>query len=142
MTGSYIACLKLGDGEILMVSDSGQVVRPFAGTDPGLGEQTESLCLERPEDLFQVSVRPATEPLPALIVVSTDGYPKSFRHDRGFVKAGSDFLDIIRWEGPKTVEKNLNKWLADASERGSGDDATVGLICRADIPPTTRREDR
>ena len=69
---------------------------------------------------------------PALILVSTDGYANSFRNEAGFFKVGSDLLDMIREDGLDSISDNLETWLIEASQAGSGDDVTLGLICRMD----------
>jgi hypothetical protein len=74
-----------------------------------------------------VRVEPLQEP-PALILLATDGYANSFRTDQDFLKVGSDMLEMIRRDGWQYVKNRLNGWLAEASQLGSGDDITVGLM--------------
>jgi hypothetical protein len=73
---------------------------------------------------------------PALILVSTDGYSNSFSNDHNFLKVGTDIWEIVRSEGLSEVDKNLKSWLKEVSEKGSGDDITMGIICRADMQKT------
>ncbi len=40
---------------------------------------------------------------------------------------------LIRTEGLEAVEANLEEWLREASDQGSGDDVTLALICRSDL---------
>ncbi len=44
---------------------------------------------------------------------------------------------MMRTDGIKSVEDNLEIWLADASTAGSGDDVTLGIICRDDAVATS-----
>ena len=74
--------------------------------------------------------------LPALILVSTDGYANSFREEHGFLAVGVDLMKMIRSEGLGPIRKNLESWLREASELGSGDDVTVGILWREDLPST------
>jgi len=46
---------------------------------------------------------------------------------------GADLLEIVREEGLETVDGCLESWLHEASAFGSGDDVTLGLLCRADV---------
>ncbi len=75
------------------------------------------------------SVIPLREAAPALILVSTDGYANSFADAAGFLQVGSDLLNILRAQGLDEVTANLDGWLTEASEQGSGD-VTLGLLYR------------
>jgi hypothetical protein len=66
------------------------------------------------------------------VLLSTDGYANAFREDAGFLQVGADLLDLVRQEGLGAVAGGLDSWLAEATEQGSGDDVTVGLLCRLD----------
>ena len=121
--------LQLGDGEILTVSESGEVTRPLTRDDRLFGNETTSLCAPDAWRDFRVSFQPLTHSHPALILLSTDGYPNSFRHESGFFKVGSDILDMIRENGLDMVKDNLAGWLSDSTRAGSGDDVTLGILC-------------
>ena len=66
---------------------------------------------------------------PALILLSTDGYPNSFRDEAGFLQVGSDILRLIRENGLASVNDQLAGWLRDSTRAGSGDDVTLGILC-------------
>jgi serine/threonine protein phosphatase PrpC len=132
ITDSFIIYLQLGDGEILTVSESGEVTRPLKKDDRLLGNQTTSLCMPDAWQDFRISFQPLTRSHPALILLTTDGYPNSFLHESGFFKVGSDLLNIIRGDGLATVNDNLARWLTDSSQAGSGDDITLGVLCSLD----------
>ena len=121
---------QLGDGDILLVSETGEVARPFPADRRLLGMETTSLCGEEAWNEMRVLVQPASEPLPELVLLATDGYANSFRDDRGFLKIGADVLEMIRQDGIEGVAHNLEGWLSEASELGSGDDITLGGLCR------------
>ena len=121
--------LQLGDGEILTVSESGEVTRPLTRDDRLFGNETTSLCAPDAWRDFRVSFQPLTHSCPALILLSTDGYPNSFRHESGFFKVGSDILNMIRENGLAMVQNNLAGWLSDSTRAGSGDDVTLGILC-------------
>lgn len=134
---SYILYLQLGDGNILIVPAEGGVDTPFAQDDRLFGNETTSLCLPESWSDFRFRLFPldAANPAPALILLSTDGYANSFSRESEFEKVGMDLLDIICehpesiGKGLDSIEENLPDWLNIASERGSGDDTTVGIIC-------------
>ena len=128
VTESFIIYLQLGDGEILTVSESGEVAKPLKKDDRLLGNQTTSLCMPDAWEDFRISFQPIAGSPPALILLSTDGYPNSFLHESGFFKVGVDLLSIIRADGLATVNDNLARWLTDSSHAGSGDDITLGIL--------------
>jgi hypothetical protein len=139
-TGRFILYLQLGDGDIVAVNDRGEVRKPVAKDDRLLGNETTSLCLARAAQDMRVTVAPIDGDIPALVVVSTDGYANSFRDEEGFLKVGADLLEMIRADGLDPIAKSLADWLNDTSQHGSGDDITVGLLCRADICSGRRQE--
>ncbi|MEJ7701142.1 MAG: protein phosphatase 2C domain-containing protein [Pyrinomonadaceae bacterium] len=73
------------------------------------------------------------EQSPAMILLSTDGYLNSFSSEAGFFQAATDIQDMLRAEnGFDAVSENLKGWLEEATQMGSGDDCTVGIIYRPD----------
>jgi serine/threonine protein phosphatase PrpC len=126
----FILYLQLGDGEILTVSESGEVSRPLPSDERLIANETTSLCGPNAWSDFRVGFQALSTSPPALILLSTDGYPNSFRDEQGFFKVGVDILDMIRVDGLEKVNSSLEGWLAEASSSGSGDDVTVGIIKR------------
>ena len=49
---------------------------------------------------------------------------------------GSDLLRLIKLKGLDYIKANLTSWLNAASSGGSGDDVTLGLLCRKDLIPS------
>ncbi|MCC9076502.1 protein phosphatase 2C domain-containing protein [Litorilinea aerophila] len=132
VTPRYLLLLQLGDGDILIVDDAGQVSRPPFPPDPRLlGNQTISLIDERAWAEFRVHFQPLADHPPALVLLATDGYANAFATEADFLQVGTDLLAAIRQEGPRKVQQRLAHWLTLTSEQGSGDDITVGLLYRA-----------
>ena len=67
---------------------------------------------------------------PALILAATDGYANSFRNEASFQQVARDLWAMVRDERLEPVQSNLENWLNEASRQGSGDDITVGVLCR------------
>ena len=132
VTEQFALYLQLGDGEILTVSESGEVTRPLTADDRLFANETTSLCAPEAWRDFRVSFQPFNQSPPALILLSTDGYPNSFRDESGFFKVGSDILDMIRENGLSFIKENLSGWLSDSTRAGSGDDVTLGVLCSVD----------
>jgi hypothetical protein len=127
VTGDFIVYLQLGDGDILTVSQSGDVERVIE-QDPGLiANETTSLCLPQARRHFRKKFQKVAGASPALVLLSTDGYANSFE-EGGFLKAGADYLHLIRTKGIDHVNERLGQWLLETSQQGSGDDITVGIV--------------
>jgi serine/threonine protein phosphatase PrpC len=129
---TFIHILQLGDGDILTVSDNGEVSRPLPKDDRLIANETTSLSQDFAWQEFRSSFIPLAGSPPALILVSSDGYSNSFRDEEGFLSVGRDILYMIRTDGPKIVRCNLREWLREASQSGSGDDISLGVIYRKD----------
>lgn len=126
--------MQLGDGDILNISASGKVTKPLPEDERLLANETTSLCLKDAEKDVRFLAQKFTEKeTPAMILLSTDGYLNSFSSEAGFFQAGTDILQMLGEEkGFETVNDNLKVWLEEATQMGSGDDCTVGLIYRPD----------
>ncbi len=129
----FILYLQLGDGDILTVTTAGEVSRPLPNDERLFANETTSLCVPQAWRDMRVGFRVLTEAPPALILLATDGYANSFRTNAGFLQVGSDLLEILKTEGAAVVREQLATWLTDTSMRGSGDDITLGMVCRMDI---------
>jgi Protein phosphatase 2C len=129
---SFALYLQLGDGEILNVSEAGAVARALPEDERLFANETTSLCTADAEENFRVRLQPLAGRAPALILLSTDGYVNSFSDSAGFFKVGSDLLEMLRADGFDLINASLKGWLEEATRSGSGDDCTLGLICRMD----------
>jgi len=76
-------------------------------------------------------VLPHSDPPPALILLTTDGYANSFSDAAGFHKVGSDLLEMMRSDGFDAINRSIKGWLEEATTAGSGDDCTLAFIVRA-----------
>jgi hypothetical protein len=130
VTESFALYLQLGDGEILNVSEAGEVVSVLAKDERLFANETTSLCTPDAENNFRVRVLPLSGEPPALILLSTDGYVNSFSDSAGFFKVGSDLLEMLRADGFDSINDSLKGWLEEATRSGSGDDCTLALVCR------------
>ncbi len=134
MEEDFVLYLQLGDGDILNVSDTGEVTKPLPEDARLLANETTSMCLPKAENDFRFFVQKISDvQIPALILLSTDGYLNSFSDEAGFFQAGTDILNMLGSEkGFELVSENLKGWLEEATRMGSGDDCTVGIIYRPD----------
>jgi hypothetical protein len=116
-------------------------MRPMPEDERLCGNQTTSLCDRESWREFRVVFHALAETAPALVLVATDGYANSFRDDAGFLQVGTDLLLILRTDGLEAVKKDLESWLTETSQEGSGDDITLGVLYRqGTIPPVQHTE--
>lgn len=130
LTPEFGLFVQLGDGDVLVVTEEGDVIRPLPPDPRLLGTSTTSLCGDGAWDDVRVSFTAFAGGTPSLVLLTTDGYATSFRDDAGFLRAATDLLGLVRSEGADVVEDHLPGWLAEASALGSGDDTTVVLAVR------------
>jgi serine/threonine protein phosphatase PrpC len=134
LTPTYALYLQLGDGEMITVSERGEIGQPLPEDARLLANETTSLCLEKARDDFRFAIHPhGAGDLPALILLTTDGYYNSFSTVAGFHQVGSDLLQMLREsDGFDTINRSVKSWLEEATAAGSGDDCTLAIICRMD----------
>jgi serine/threonine protein phosphatase PrpC len=134
ITESFIAYLQLGDGDILTVSEQGESESVFPVHRKHFANETTSLCSSNAwcDFQFQREKISSSSTLPALILLSTDGYKDSFSSNEAFHKVGSDLYEMIHSNKLEEIKSNLSGWLSEASQIGSGDDITLGILCRRD----------
>ena len=129
MHESFLACLQLGDGDILLVTQSGEVIRPIADDSRLIANETTSMGSDNSWRDFRACFQAVADAPPALVLAATDGYSNAFSTPQGFLSVGSDLMDILRTEGIESLAESLPKWLEEASQQGSGDDVTAGIVC-------------
>lgn len=134
LTPTYALYLQLGDGEMVTVSARGEIGAALPEDMRLLANETTSLCLDKAADDFRFAVHPHGEgDLPALILMTTDGYYNSFATTAGFHQVGGDLIQMLREEdGFGAVNRGVKSWLEEATAAGSGDDCTLVIICRMD----------
>jgi hypothetical protein len=123
VTPYYWFGLQIGDGDCFAVCEGEKV---FVPKEKGLvGNLTTSLC--EPDAYFKFHHIFRPQP-PSAVVLTTDGVRNSFSSGEYF----ADFMDqVIRQFSAgrkKKTSAELKSFLADMSERGSGDDLSVAGI--------------
>ena len=130
ITRHFIAYAQLGDGDIVLVDNAGEVTRPWPRHHEYYSNSTVSLCSHFAAHDFYTRVLPRRSADPALILLATDGYANCFEDDAGFFTVGRDFLSYLRQAGVALVQEKLDHWLHESSRDGSGDDITLALAAR------------
>jgi hypothetical protein len=133
ITDSFIAYLQLGDGDVVIISETGALARPLPDDPRLFANETTSLSSAKDREAFRVTVQPITSSPPAVILACTDGYANSYPGVQDPIgEFGFDLWKLIGSHGLTRVKANLGRWLTETTDKGSGDDITLGIICRAD----------
>ena len=131
--GDFMLYLQIGDGDILVVDNTGTVRKPLRDDVQFSRYQTKSLCTHGASDDFRIAVEKNNGANPVLVLASTDGYSNSFKSYQEFFEVGIAYRDLIRILGCDFLEDILEDLLCKTSSQGSGDDITVGLACSSDL---------
>lgn len=125
ITPIFFFAFQIGDGDITYVDDSG--VDQVLQSDKILGTETHSLCKVNSwkNAISVVRRRNNDETLPALFMLSTDGFSNSYKTEQEFIKTCTEYYEMIKEHGANVIDANLKPWLSETSEMGCGDDITV-----------------
>ena len=124
-TPDFLLVGQLGDGDVLLVAEDGTVDIPLPADPAAFADETPSLCLP---DAWH-SLRMRALPVPSqetLLLLSTDGYSKSYPTDAAFRQIGPDYLDLVRKDGVSDLD--LQGFLEQVTAQGAGDDIGLALL--------------
>jgi serine/threonine protein phosphatase PrpC len=125
----YVLYLQIGDGDLLVLTDDGQLQHPLPKNIGLIANETFSLCEAKAIYHFELALQFFNhKPTPALIFLATDGYANSFTDQADFHQAVEDFEQQIATHGADKIQHCLADWLDETSEQGSGDDVTVTMM--------------
>ncbi|MCX7067040.1 MAG: PP2C family serine/threonine-protein phosphatase [Methylococcales bacterium] len=129
ISADYALYLQIGDGDLLVLTEDGQLHTPLPKNTNLIANETYSLCEEKAIYHVEFSLQFFDhKPLPALIFLATDGYANSFTDSVDFQQAVQDFQLHIATHGSDKIQDCLADWLNETSEQGSGDDVTVAMV--------------
>lgn len=126
-TSDFLLLGQLGDGDVLLVDEDGTVDVPLLADPASFADETLSLCLPEAEHALRVRVLPAPE-RESLLLLSTDGYGKSYPTDPAFRQIGPDYLALVREHGVSGLTPLLRGFLEKVTVQGSGDDIALALL--------------
>ncbi|MCR5019712.1 PP2C family serine/threonine-protein phosphatase [Ruminococcus sp.] len=128
ITPLFIFSFQIGDGDIVYVHDS--KIEMLLEQEKILGTETHSLSKTNGWENAVSSIyrNDIEESLPAMIMLTTDGFANSFKNVDEYHKTCVEYLNMINQYGIKEVQANLKDWLNETSEQGCGDDITVEIV--------------
>lgn len=142
ITPTFLFGFQIGDGDMTYVTDDD--VEQVLASDKILGTETHSLSKidAWKKAITVVRRKDNSEKLPALYMLTTDGFANSYKNEDEFRKTCTDYFSMTKEYGTETIAANLKGWLTETSEQGCGDDITL-LMCyffNESDPPVTAEE--
>lgn len=114
----------LGDGDCLFKGKDG--IHCLSEGGEVKGEATESIC--QVESIPKARYFEYDAGDLDCILLSTDGYKKSFESEDDFKQVIEDMDEILRKEGASKIKEHLAAWLDETSIKGSGDDISACFL--------------
>ena len=123
-----LAILQIGDGDAVVISDTGRIVKPLPPDVELDGVRTTSLCQPDPlRSLRSIGLDIASERV-ALGFICTDGFGASRTDAEGWWRqVAEELLDRARTHGFDYIKDKLPLWL-DEPARYGGDDTTLAIV--------------
>lgn len=119
--------LQLGDGDIVVVAESGTAFEPVPGDELLVAGETTSLCLPEAHRFVRwATLDLRTNPF-QLLLLATDGYGNSFADSTWRQDVAEDMARHLAGHGLDWIEQHLPEWLAESAEV-AGDDVTVAMV--------------
>jgi len=133
----YVLYLQIGDGDLIVLTEDGQLQHPLPKSVSLIANETYSLCQDKAIYHIEFCLHFFDhQHRPALVFLATDGYANSFSNENDLQQAVQDFQQQIATHGADKIQSCLADWLDETSEQGSGDDITVAMIF-PDLEQTT-----
>jgi hypothetical protein len=129
ITGRWLVCAQIGDGDMLAVRPDGSSFSPVAGDDRLDGRRTTSLCQPDALASFRTGAHDlCREPLAALLL-ATDGYGNAQADEPWQPSVGRDLAEFAACHDHHWFGQEVPSWAERcASAAGSGDDTTIALL--------------
>jgi serine/threonine protein phosphatase PrpC len=124
INGEYLVLTQLGDGDIVLVDQEGKAIEPMPKDPRLIANYTTSLSGGEPSEMRAVVIKIDPKNPPRMVMVSTDGLSNSFDARPGFLKVATD----IEGMEDQTIKEDLSGRLREYTEKGSGEDITLGII--------------
>ncbi len=126
----FIFSFQLGDGDLLYMDEDNKIDYIIQKDPELIANLVWSLCSDNAEKKFNLSFQFIQDKFPKMISLSTDGYYNSFVNQDECKKSFKDYYNIYKEEGLSAISENINEWLNEVTQKGSGDDITLVLILK------------
>lgn len=135
MTDDFCFASQIGDGKCLFLYDNGESRYPIKDDERlGFG-MTTSLCDQEAINNFRHYFTENSKTPVQAIILATDGVIDSYTEESFSNKFGRKLLNFLQHSKKKAqdaMEDLRKEWLPTLSKRGSGDDASLAVVFRAE----------
>src|SRR5689334_9922795 len=129
ITGRWLVCAQIGDGDMLAVRADGSSFSPVAGDDRLDGRRTTSLCQPDALASFRIGAHNLRQVPLAALLLATDGYGNAQADEPWQPSVGRDLAELAACRDRHWFGQEVPGWAERcASAEGSGDDATIALL--------------
>ena len=122
--------LQIGDGKCVVVSENGEFTQPIPWDEECFLNVTTSLCDENAAKEFRFCF---SRTLPAAVFIGSDGIDDCFAGDERLYDFYRVTLKSFAQTNVETAVAQLKEYLPTLSEKGSGDDMSVGILVNTDL---------
>ena len=122
--------LQIGDGKCMAVSETGEFTQPIPWDEECFLNVTTSLCDENAAKEFRFCF---SRTLPAAVFIGSDGIDDCFAGDERLYDFYRVTLKSFAETDEETAIAQLKEYLPTLSEKGSGDDMSVGILVNTDL---------
>ena len=135
ITGRWLLCAQIGDGDMLAVRPDGGSFSPVAGDDRLDGRRTTSLCQPDALGSFRTGAHDLRRVPLAALLLATDGYGNAQADEPWQPSVGRDLAELAAGHDRHWFGAEVPGWAQRcASAEGSGDDTTIALLLPGDTP--------
>lgn len=124
--GKFWMGLHIGDGKCVAERPDGSFYQPIPWDDRCFLNVTTSLCDPQPLDCFRHCFH--SDSFPTAIFVGSDGIDDCFASDEALYGFYQEVIHTFRHKKFEIAYEEVDKFLPVLSEKGSGDDVSVGGI--------------
>ena len=122
--------LQIGDGKCVAVSETGEFTQPIPWDEECFLNVTTSLCDENAAKEFRFCF---SRTLPAAVFIGSDGIDDCFAGDERLYDFYRVTLKSFAETDEETAIAQVKEYLPTLSEKGSGDDMSVGILVNTDL---------
>ena len=125
LTEKFILAMQIGDGNAVTVDNAGMFAQPIPADENCFLNVTTSLCDENAIESFRHSYSDIS---PVAVLIGTDGIDDCFAGAEKLFDFYRVVLTSFRDKDEETAKTELIDYLPRLSEKGSGDDISIGMM--------------
>ena len=130
ITDKYSFGLQIGDGKCIVIDGDGQFSEPIPWDDNCQLNVTTSICDNDASNEFRFFV---TEEKPAAVFCGSDGIDDSYASIEELHALYRSIISVFAEHGEEIGKKEIKEYLPVLTQKGSGDDVSIGLIINMDM---------